>query len=204
MIEYTPVDPLCLHPDTFELVHREYFWRKDDHPFCTPIQQIYNTLRHCAPDMRAAVAEVQQGTKQLLADMRVYPDEAWKMAQALPHIEDFCECVQETSAKLHNGEPDRRASIEALNRLWAESQQREEEQRQRWLAEVTAGDAHFGGPGAYQQTRDEYYAELDMKKREALRQRIRAFQDAYHQGEQPAQPQRELEPVQAGLWEVPA
>lgn len=199
MIEYTPVDPLCLHPSTYELVHRHYWDLKEIYTNCTPVHQIYNTIRACAPDLSTAIASIRLATQRLLADMRTYPDEAWKLAQALPYIEEFCELVQETSAKLHNAEPVRRANIEALNRLHAESQQREEEARQRWQAEVAAGDAYFGGPGAYQQIRDKYYAELDMKKREALRQRIRAFQDAYHAGEQPAQP--ELALVQAGLWE---
>lgn len=198
MIEYTPVDPKHLHPDTFECVHCHYFRLHEAYPFCTPIQQIYNTIRHFAPDLSAAIASIRQATTRLLTDMRTYPEEARELSQELPYIEAFFEQVQETSARLHNGEDARRANIEALNRLHAESQQREEEARQRWQAEVAAGDAYFGGPGAYQRIRDEYFAEFNTKKREALRQRIRAFQHAYQQGQQ-----AEQEPVmvQVGLWE---
>lgn len=195
---YLLPDPLRLHPATHELIQRDYLLLKESYPMCTPIQQIHNTIMHFAPDLYAAIASIQQATKRLLADMRTYPADAEKLTKFLPYASEFCERVQETSAKLHNGEPARQAAIEALDKLMAESKQREEERRQQWLVEVVAGDAYFGGPGAYQRIRDEYFAELDMKKREALRQRIRTFQYAYRQSEQPpVQP----EPVQAGLWQ---
>lgn len=197
-LEYHSVNALRLHPSTLEVVHRRYFILKDTYPCCTIIHQIYNTIRAYAPNLNAAIARIQQGTKHLLVDMRAYPEEAWKLAEDLPYIEEFCEYVQETSAKLHNGEPARQANIEALNQLRMESKKREQENRLRWLAEKTAGDAYFGGPDAYQCIREEYYAETDMKKREALRQRIRAFQEMYHTGKQTTQP----EPVQVELWEA--
>ena len=199
MIEYTPVDPLTLHPSTHELVQRDYLWLKEFYPFCTPIQQICNTIMHYAPDLSAAVASIQQASTSLLADMRKYPADAEKLARALPYLADFCERVQETSARLHNGEPAQRENIEALNRLLAESEQREEERRQQWLAEVAAGDAYFGGPGAYQIARDNHYATLDTKEYAASGERLRVFREAYHRDEQP---QPEAAPVQAGLWEV--
>lgn len=199
MIEYIPVDPLALHPSTHVLIQRDYLWLANDYPFCTPIQQICNTIMHYAPDLLAAIAAIQRASKSLLADMRKYPAEAEKLARALPWLEDFCEYVQETSAKLHNGEQGQREAIEALNRLHAESQQREAERQQQWLAEVAAGDAYFGGPGAYQRARDEHYAALDAKEYAASGERLRTFRDAYHRGEIP---QPEAAPVQAGLWEV--
>lgn len=202
LLEYQPVNPLRLHPDTFELVHRDYWDLKDIYPWCTPIHQIYNTLRACAPDLTIAIASIKQAAQCILADMRAYPDDAWRLAEALPHIEAFFERVQETSARLHNGEPAKRASIETLNRLHIESEQRAEEMRQRWQTEQAAGDAYFGGPGAYQRIREEMYAELDIKKHETLRERIRAFQRAYRAGTLPTQEQYKPEPVQAELWEV--
>lgn len=202
LIEYTPVDPKRLHPDTFELVHRHYFWLTDSYPWCVTIHQIYNTIRACAPDLTLAIASIKQAVQRIIADMRTYPDDAWELAQALPYIEEFCERVQETSARLHNGEDAKRANIEALNRLHIKSEQRAEEARQRWQAEVEAGDAYFGGPGAYQRIREEMYATLDMKAHEALRERIRAFQSAYRSGTLAAQEQCEPEPVQVELWEV--
>jgi hypothetical protein len=199
MSEYIPVDPLTLHPSTHELVQRQYLVLRDCYPNCTPVQQLYNSVMHFAPDLPTAIASIQQASKSLLADMRAYPDEAEKLARALPYLADFCECVQETSAKLHNGEQGQREAIEALNRLHAESQQREAERQQQWLAEVAAGDAYFGGPGAYQRARDEHYAALDAKEYAASGERLRTFRDAYHRGEIP---QPEAAPVQAGLWEV--
>lgn len=199
-LEYHPVDALRLHPSTFEVVHRRYFILKDTYPCCTIVHQIYNTIRAYAPDLNAAIAHIQQGTKNLLVDMRTYPEEAWKLAEDLPYIAEFCEYVQETSAKLHNAESAKRANIEALNQLHMESKKREQENRLRWLAEKTAGDMYFGGPDTYQCIREEYYAETDMKKREVLRQRIRAFQEMYHTGKLVAQEQPE--PVQVELWEA--
>jgi hypothetical protein len=198
MIEYCPVDPLALHPSTHELIQRDYLWLKLDYPNCTPIQQICNSIMHFAPDLPAAIASIQQATQRLLVDIAAYPDEAEKLARALPYLADFCELVQETSAKLHNGESAQRAAIEALNRLHTESERREEARRQQWLAEVAAGDAYFGGPGAYQLARDAHYAALDAKEYAASGERLRAFRDEYHRGEQP---QREAEPVQASLWQ---
>jgi len=196
-VEYIPVDPRRLHPSTLELVRRRYFYLKDIYPWDASIRQIYNTLQACAPDIHAAIAEVKRGEQRLLADMCTYPTEAWKLSQTLSYIEDFFECVQEASAKLHNTEPARRATIEALNRLRAKAERIAEEERQRWMAEVAAGDAYFGGPGSYQQVSEEYFAATDMKQREALRARIRAFQHAY-QTTEPEPAEHEL--VQAGLW----
>lgn len=196
MIEYSPADPRKLHPSTFRDVHCDYRRLKDADPWCTPIHQIYNTLEACAPDLSAAIASVQAGTQRLLADMRKYPNEARKLSQALPYIEEFFETCQEISAKLHNQEPARRAAIEALNQSCAKAEQMEKEARQRWLAEVAAGDAYFGGPGSYQRIREEMFAEMDVKKHEALRARIRAFQRSYY--EQPAQTVSMA--IQVGLW----
>lgn len=197
-IEYRPVDPLCLHPDTHELIQREYLYLKESYPTCTPIQQIYNTIMHFAPDLHAAVASIQQATKRLIADIRAYASDTEKLARALPYLEDFCERVQETSAYLHNGEPAKREAIAQFNESWARMKQMEEEARERWDREVATGDAYFGGPGSYQRARDAHYATSDLKEWKASGDRIRAFRVAYHQGEQP---QRELAPVQAGLWQ---
>lgn len=200
MIEYRPVDPLALHPSTHELIQRDYLWLKEFYPFCTPIQQICNTIMHFAPDLPAAIASIQHATEQTIADMCKYPDDAEKLARALPWLEDFCELVQETSAKLHNAEPAKRANIEALSQLLAESEQRAEEHRQRWQAEVVAGDAYFGGPGKYERLRDAHYSAPTMQEYTTTGDRLRAFRKSYHSGNRSTIPPEPV-PMLASLWE---
>ncbi|MGH2479083.1 MAG: hypothetical protein ACRDHW_05450 [Ktedonobacteraceae bacterium] len=84
------------HPDTFELVYGEYARKKTYQPTCNAYHQIYNTLCHYAPDIRAVIAAMARASAQIIVDMRTYPEERGLFTRELHFQEEFCEVVQET------------------------------------------------------------------------------------------------------------
>lgn len=93
-----------LHPKTHAWVVREYSRLCREHPSSLHYQQVYNTLVHNAPNIRASIAEMYRASQQFIADMRKYPEEAYLFMIKLDDQEEFNEIVQETSARLHNRE----------------------------------------------------------------------------------------------------
>lgn len=198
MSEYRSVNARALHPDTRELVCFHYWDLHQIYPNSTPIQQIYNAIVG-TPDLGMAIEKIQRSSQKLLADMRAYPDDAYELGRFLPFLEDFCELVQETSARLHNREPAKREAYERVSALLDQLKQAEETARTEWQRFVEAGDAYFGAPGAYLRLLNARYSETGAKEWEAIRDRLRAFREAYEQGTLPPA-QTVTEPTQANLW----
>jgi hypothetical protein len=125
-----------LHPDTFELVYKTYYWKSRDDTWCTPIQQIWHTICDFAPDIYAIIADIQAAEARLHAEH----DEE-KLAAYQPYLDEFYALVHQTSAELHEQEPAKQklyAEIRELQRRMNIVPPPDPEYKARYLAEKEA------------------------------------------------------------------